>query len=231
MAAGVVALLMVCGVVRAEPLLQSEAPVNQTPDAAPINLQEELEPLRHAELLDATPPATNPHALPARATPLPALTATAADTEPSLHSTLKEAVRPVYNELQEAGVIDTLRELKSDLGLGKNTWDHAPNADTPVNTTPSADAPPPAWDDPATRPKSAAQARLDREYEAYVLEQLIDDIKPWVLGAIGIYLLAQLIKMSVNFIQWKAARRRERRLARAKRHRSSGRHRSTESEG
>lgn len=220
---GMAALLAFSCTLHAEPLLQSDTPPEDAPTAAQPEVRGEVAPLAKTDLLLIEPPTAAPQ--PARGlSALPAETKTPApDADPTLHSTLKEAVRPLYNELQESGAVDTWRELKSDLGLNKNTWERPTQADAPLNAAPADGAPPVAWQDPANRPKSAAQAQLDREYDSYLLQRLIDDVQPWVLGGIGLYALGYLVKGVFNFMQWKSARRREYRAQRAHRHHTSRR--------
>lgn len=188
----------------------------------------ELTELSNSDLLlDDTPAPTAPNtstALPRGVSPLsrtlPAMAE--ADTGTSLHSVIKETVRPVYNELQESGALEVWRELKSDLGLGNNRWDQeaAPELEV-VN--------PAGWQNAARPPKTAAQTQFDRDYDAYLLRQLIDDLTPWVLGLVGVYALGYLAKLIFNFMQWKTARRRERRLRHA-RHRASRRSQNSKQE-
>lgn len=230
---GMVLLLAVYGAVHAEPLLQSDTSQENTP-APTVDLRDELAPLSNTDPLESGPNAASPHPAPAPATAtLPPEWKTpvaTSDNGPTLHSTLKEAVRPLYQELQESGAVDTWRELKSDLGLSKNNWERETHDDkVPI----SGDQPDPVhsagWQSPTTPPKSAAQAQLDREYDAFLLQQLIDDVKPWVFGLIGVYALGYLAKLVFNFLQWKAARRRERRL-RVARHRMPRRSQSSKQE-
>ncbi|NCP39698.1 MAG: hypothetical protein GW848_04230 [Rhodoferax sp.] len=210
----------------AEPLIMQDAAPQDTPLATPAEPLVDLTDLTRDDLLhDAAPPVTasvNATNLP-RSGSMQSRTTTgtpAPDNSAPLHNVIKESVRPVYNELVESGALETWRDVKETLGLSKKNWGRH-DADGEVNALqrPHA-ANTPGWQDPAMPPKSAAQAQLDREYDAYLLRQLIDDIKPWALGLIGLYALGYLAKLIFNFMQWKAARRREHRAQRA-RHRSS----------
>lgn len=148
----------------------------------------------------------------------------APEDDASLHKAIKEAVRPVYNELVESGALETWHDVKESLGLSSHNWDRAVDEDAirMPQRTPMVNAP--AWQDPAQPVKSAAQAQLDREYDAYLLRQLIDELKPWALGLVGLYALGYLTKLVFKLMQWKVARRRERRAQHARHHASHHRH-------
>jgi len=157
--------------------------------------------------------------------PLPAVTET--DTNTSLNSIIKETVRPVYNELAESGALESWHDLKETLGLSKNSWGRSgPDDDTRASQRPREFADAPRWQNPAQPAKSAAQTQLDRQYDAYLLQQLIDDVKPWLLGLIGVYALGYLTKLVFDFMQWKSARRRERHAQRARQRSAHRGHRS-----
>jgi len=209
----------------AEPLIMQDAAPQNTSLATPVEPLVDLTDLTRDDLLhDAAPPvaaSANTTNQPRSSTQSRTTPGTPEpDNSTPLHSVIKESVRPVYNELVESGALETWRDVKETLGLSKNNWDRH-DADGEVNALQRAQAAnTPGWQDPGVPPKSAAQVQLDREYDAYLLRQLIDDLKPWVLGLIGLYALGYLTKLVFNFMQWKAARRRERRAQRA-RHRSS----------
>lgn len=153
----------------------------------------------------------------------PGTTATlGADT--SIHSTIKESVRPVYEQLVESGAVAALHDLKADLGLEKNQWGDQEKAASVKG--------PGQWDTPGAQvpgpPRTAAQAQLDRETASMMREKLIDQITPWVIGLVVLYVVGYLVKLLYSFIRWKSAKRNERRIARAKRH-ASRRSRSSSS--
>lgn len=144
-----------------------------------------------------------------------------------IRSTVKESVRPLRDQLVESGALDAWNDLKADLGLSKNKWGDEGAAD--VNTTQPGrpDASNSAsWQDPAHRPKTAAQAEIDREMASLMMDKLIEEVKPWVFSLVGLYLLGYLIKAGYDYAQRKSIRRRERETAMALR-RSARRVRST----
>lgn len=135
----------------------------------------------------------------------------------SVRSVIKESVRPMYKELAESGALETWHDVKETLGLG-HQWSHQnQDEDALALQRARASANAAGWQDPAPAPKSAAQTQLDKDYDALLLRQLIDDLQPWLLGLIGLYALGYLTKAIFNLMQWKTARRRERRAQRARR--------------
>lgn len=213
--------------VRAEPLIGQDSTQQSSSPSAPTAAAVDLTDLSKSDLpLDETPaPATfiNSAVGTGSAGRIP-LAGQSPQDDASLHKTIKEAVRPVYNELVESGAMETWHDVKETLGLSSHNWDRpgvegeTRTADRPLNPNGFA------WQDPAQPVKSAAQAQLDREYDAYLLRQLIDDLKPWALGLVGLYALGYLAKLVFKLMQWKVARRRERRAQHARHHASHHRH-------
>lgn len=135
---------------------------------------------------------------------------------PSIHSVIKEGVRPVYEQLVESGAVETWHELKADLGLNKNQWSEEQKTGAPGKGPGQWDAP--GAQDPAQPPRTAAQAQLDREMATLMREKLIDQITPWVIGLVVLYVVGYLAKLLYGYVRWKSGKRNERRIARAKRH-------------
>lgn len=136
------------------------------------------------------------------------------DAGTAVHSSVKEAVRPVYDQLVESGAVEAWHDLKEGLGLNKNKWGEEGQANASPNRAGQVEAANSSWQDPGRPPKTAAQAQMDRELDAFMMKKLIDDIKPWFFGLVGLYALGYLLKVGFEFVQWKSARRRERRAAR-----------------
>jgi hypothetical protein len=143
----------------------------------------------------------------------------------SLHQEIKEAVRPLYDDLKGAGVVEGLHDLKSGLGLsGATSFNERTPSDDPQDPAniaareaeragnPSAA---PALND---RPRTAAQIERDKLANSILMEQLIDELKPWLFGVIGLYMLWRMIKMGFAYAEWKANRPVKRR-SRSSRHR------------
>lgn len=170
-----------------------------------------------------TPPAANQAARPTKPEAAPAPTATAEQpgVGANLRNSLKETVRPVYDQLVESGAIDTVHSVKEGLGLDKNQW-RAPSESL---GEPKATG---QWDTPeAAHPaKTAAQAQMDRELAGMMRERLIDQVTPWVAGLVGLYLLGYFIKLLMGYVRWKTARRNARLAQQAKRHAARRSHRT-----
>lgn len=167
-------------------------------------------------------PATSAAALPS-AKPDPSLGA-------EIRSSVKESVRPQHDQMVESGAVDAWKELKADLGLGKGDWrEEDANAGNPKAAAPSDGPNAARWQEPEHRPKTAAQAQMDRELATHMLEKLIDEVKPWAISLLALYLLGYLIKAGIGHSQRRSIRRRERETRRALR-RASGKAASTKPE-
>lgn len=129
-----------------------------------------------------------------------------------LRKNIKESVRPVYEQLLESGAIDAVHDVKESLGLNKGQWNDPAQASGQPKATNQ-------WDTPEAfqPPRTAAQAQMDRELAGMMREKLIDQITPWVIGLVGLYILAYLTKLLYGYVRWKSARRVEQRIHRAKR--------------
>jgi hypothetical protein len=141
------------------------------------------------------------------------------NTEPdagtAINNSVKDAVRPVYDQLVESGAVEAWHDLKADLGLNKNKWGEDGQTNASPTNAGQAEATNSSWQDPGHPPRTAAQAQIDRELDAFMMKKLIDDVKPWFFGLVGLYALGYLVKVAFEIIQWKSARRRERRAAHA----------------
>ena len=136
----------------------------------------------------------------------------------SIHQAVKESVRPAYNQLVESGVIDTWHDVKASLGLEKNHWNERDSAEGTAKAPTQWDASGGTSPYSAQPPRTAAQEQMDRELAAMMREKLIDQVTPWLIGLVGLYIVGYLIKQGVSYVRWKTARRSERRIARAQRH-------------
>lgn len=141
-----------------------------------------------------------------------------ADADVSIHSAIKEGVRPVYEQLVESGVVDALHGLKADLGLNKQEWSEKEKPDPSVKGPGQWDAP--SGQDPAQPPRTAAQAELDKEMARMMREKLIDQIAPWALGLVLLFGVGYLVKLLYRYVIFRSAKRSERQIARTRRHAS-----------
>jgi hypothetical protein len=159
-------------------------------------------------------PATSPAPLP-NAKPDPSLGA-------EIRSTVKESVRPLHDQMVESGAVDAWKELKADLGLGKSEWnEEGANAGNPKTAGPLDGPNAGRWQEPQQRPKTAAQTQMDQELASHMLEKLIDEVKPWALSLLALYILGYLIKAGIGHSQRRSIRRQERETRRVLRRASS----------
>ena len=156
----------------------------------------------------------NSMAAPAGVSPGPDLAA-------EIRGTVKESVRPLHDQLAESGVVDAWKELKSDLGLDKGKWDTDGTSGTHPATTDRDMSNSPRWKESGEPPRTAAHAQADRELASHMLEKLIDEVKPWAISLLGLYLLGYMIKAGIGHSQRKSIRRRERETRRILRRASS----------
>lgn len=197
----------------------------QAPSAADVSVQSSTvpnaaNPVDHQQPLPPVAPSTTPQQ---KEKP----SQNAGEAEPlagkSIQKTVKESVRPAYNQLVESGLIDTWHDVKASLGLGKSHGNERDNPEGSANASPQWDASGGATPYPAQPPRTAAQAQMDRELASMMREKLIDQVTPWLIGLVGLYVVGYLIKLVVRFIRWKSARR----VARVQRHASRRTHRSS----
>lgn len=128
-------------------------------------------------------------------------------------STVKEAVRPIRDELSQSGVIQSLREFDSDLGGGNRRRENAGQNSVGYssgNPLPVAPA------------KSAQQIKREQQAASGMLDQLIREATPWAAGLMGLLALGFAAKLWMDWLHAKAARP-------GKLRRSAGRRRSRHS--
>jgi hypothetical protein len=117
-------------------------------------------------------------------------------------SELKEAVRPLYEELAVSGVVDAVGGLKSYLGLNSSSSFDVPSA-TGYGAAPES-AP---WDiDARDRQRSAAEIEKDRILTSIMIEEFIGAVKPWLLSLAAIYLLWRMVMLGLDYFSWKKNR-------------------------
>lgn len=134
-----------------------------------------------------------------------------------LADTVLDAVRPVYEGLASFGILDAVRSVESELGLDK-VWsvndsfsgDYFQYAGIGLHPDSVSWAGPGNRSDSFSRPRSAGQIADDQRNAALLMEQLIEEIKPWVFTLVALYVLGYMVKFSLDYVQWRAARRRKR---------------------
>lgn len=149
----------------------------------------------------------------------PQLTARGApDLATEIRGTLKDNIRPLHEQVMNSGAMLAWNDLKSDMGL-RNTNEDTEGTATARSMMASQweSSNPTFGQDPGHRQRTTGHAEIDRELTTHMLEKLIDEIKPWALSLIGLYMLGYLIKTGYDYTQRKSIRRRERAVARARR--------------
>lgn len=143
-----------------------------------------------------------------------------------LASAVLDAVRPLYEGLVESGMVDMFISLETELGLSYGQFfgeilfgDHWQNTGLGAQPDSVTWAGPGNRADPFNHPNASAEAAREERNAAILLGQLIDEIKPWALGLVALYLLGHLAKLALDYSRWKKARRRKRMTMRARRRR------------
>lgn len=128
----------------------------------------------------------------------------------TLDREFKEAIRPLYEDLKATGVVEAMRTLKTDLGL--NSGDQASSdysrelAERLDNRSANQ-----------SRTQPTVQTEHDRLATAALWKDLVDEIKPWLFGLAGLYILGYLLKLWRDYLRWKTTRSRKR-SSKSKRH-------------
>lgn len=137
----------------------------------------------------------------------------ARDEDWTLDHEVKEAVRPLYEDLRASGVAEAVRGLKSDLGLsGSSSLNDQTSSDNPKdsgNSAPTESASAERLGNssgPQDRPRSATQTEQDKLAAAALWREFIDELKPWLFGLAGLFVLGYLGKLGLDYFRWAAAR-------------------------
>lgn len=141
-------------------------------------------------------------------------------------NSIKETLRPLHDDLSQNGILNAVRNMESELGLGNNhelkeraDGDRS-NGDEPRTTSWGN-----AGDASSTVGPHRTEAQVKEEHQqaSIMLEQLIDELTPWVAAAVVVYLLVYGIKLMRAYRRAKAARRRSRNSRRSRHKRRSSR--------
>jgi hypothetical protein len=132
-------------------------------------------------------------------------------------STVRDAVRPAYEGLASSGILDAVRMVESELGLSQGpSFNDVLSDDSAHNTAHGARPESVSWAgvaaraDTFNRPRSSAQIADDEQNASMLMQQLIDEVKPWVFSLIALYVLGYAVKLALDYSQWKTAHRRQR---------------------
>ena len=150
----------------------------------------------------------------------------AKDQDWTLDHEVKEAARPLYADLKASGVAEAVRSLKSDLGLSGGSLLNDPtssdNAKDSGNGAPTESAAAERLGNsygPQDRPRSATQTEQDKLVAAALWREFIEELKPWLFGLAGLFVLGYMAKLGLDYFRWAAARSTKRSARGTRRHR------------
>lgn len=142
---------------------------------------------------------------------------------------LKENVRPLYEDLAGSAVVETLRDLKSDLGLnGSPSFKDPASSDYSKNVGNSDTTESAPWEKsgnrygPDNRPRTAAQIEKDKLATAVMIDEFVETVKPWLYGLAGLYILGYMVKLGLDYFRWKTTRSHKPLRGRRRHRRSQG---------
>lgn len=131
----------------------------------------------------------------------------------TLDREIKEAVRPLYEDLKASGVAEAVRGLKSDLGLnGSSSFNNPTSSDDAKdsgNSAPREFASAERLGNRSAhqdRQRSAMQIEQDKLAAAAALKELIEEVRPWLFGLAGLFVVGYMIKLGLAYFRLAAAR-------------------------
>jgi hypothetical protein len=177
-------------------------------------------------LTEGLPAATvlTPFSAPVQPGMPPAAGESSPDKIRGLSHTIKEAVRPTYEEAVNSGVVDAIRSVmgsKPDQQTGFNSGRSGERDPTHLATEART------WDGPngSTQALSPEQKVADRIRAEILLMALIEEITPWALSIAALYGLYHLWRFGRAYLRRKAGRHRRRHRGGRSSSRSSRSHR------
>lgn len=129
-----------------------------------------------------------------------------ADWAHELNKTVKDAVRPVFEELAGSNFVAAVRDLDAELGTNRRWSFNDPtsaSADYSQNVGRGDRA------EPDNRARSTTQIESDRVTARIRSDKYVEEIKSWLLSLVGLLLVAYLAKLGLDYRLWKSARRRK----------------------
>lgn len=149
-----------------------------------------------------------------RTAPRPVADPARPESDREVDRAVKDAVRPIVDELSRSSVVEAARNLKSELGLRSDRpgvpVDGADplEADGSENDSAREQRITNAGNRPVAeaRYQTADQAKGERLLAQAMMEQLIQDVKPWAFGLVGLYVLGYFLKLALDYHHWKVTR-------------------------
>jgi len=149
----------------------------------------------------------------------------AANLGRSVSNAVKDVLKPIQDELNHSGLMDTVRTFESDMGIPRKRE----STDMPplgysfgrsgVNSNEGWVAGSNGASGSLGAVKSSEQVKREKLAASILLDELINDITPWGYGFLGLLALGYVGKLWLNYRRRKAARPgKRRRSARRRRH-------------
>jgi hypothetical protein len=141
----------------------------------------------------------------------PKAKADGADQTPGVMDVIKENVRPIKEQIDSSEAVQAVRELDLKLSGRQASTDSA----APVDPTTTQEQ--------TRAPTSAEQAQRNKIAADLAMQQLIDEVKPWAFGLVGLLVLGYLATVVWHYLAWKGKRRNKaRRLSTRSRRSTEG---------
>lgn len=130
-----------------------------------------------------------------------------------IRDSVKDVVRPLYQDIATSDVAQALRGLQSELGLDK---EQAFNDKEPRQAGSGLPSEATAWEGQPNReaPRTAAQVERDKVLASVMMDKLIDEVTPWAIGLVALYVLGYLGKLALAYGRVRSIRRQQRGLRR-----------------
>ena len=109
---------------------------------------------------------------------------------------IKDAVKPMHEELSQSGIVQSIRKIEADMG-GARPHD-ATDRKSPDYST--------GRPNPAAPAKSPEQTRREQYHAALMMDDLIQEIMPWMIGLLGLLAVGYLMNTWLTHLRKKAGR-------------------------
>ena len=109
---------------------------------------------------------------------------------------IKDAVKPIHEELSQSGILQSIRKIEADMG-GARPHD-ATDRKSPEYST--------GRPDPGAPAKSPQQTRREQHHDALMMDDLIKEIMPWMIGLLVLLAVGYLMKTWLTYLREKAGR-------------------------
>ena len=118
------------------------------------------------------------------------------DSGLGIANAIKDAVKPIHEELSQSGIVQSIRKIEADMG-GARPHD-ATDRKSPEYST--------GRPDPAAPAKSPEQTRREQHHAALMMDDLIKEIMPWMIGLLVLLAVGYLMKTWLTYLRKKAGR-------------------------